>query len=82
MAKSKSFSLEVLYNDEGNITDPDKVARIVSEFFKKWFDSSDEDEVRDDQVADYSAAGNEAGGVSLLRDLEYHGPTPKRCWAE
>ena len=82
MAKSKSFSLEVLYNDEGNITDPDEVARIVSEFFKKWFDSSDEDEVRDEQVADYSAAGNEAGWCKLAERLEIPWAQSKRCWTE
>ena len=59
--ESKSFSLEVLYNEEGNITDPDELARIVTEFFKKWLDSSNEDEVRDDQVTNYSSTENEAG---------------------
>ena len=37
MSKSDSFSLDVLYDKDGNITDPDEVARIVTEFFKKWF---------------------------------------------
>ncbi len=69
MAKSKSFFLEVLYNEEGNITDPDEVARIVTEFFKKWLDSSNEDEVRNDQVANYSAAENEAGWFKLSERL-------------
>ena len=69
MAKYNSFSMEVLYNDEGNITDPDEVARIVTEFFKKWFDSSEEDYVGDDQVARFSATENEAGWFDLSRRL-------------
>ncbi len=69
MSKSNSFSLDVLYDKDGNITDPDEVARIVTEFFKKWFDSSDEDEVRDDQVAKFSAAGNEKGWFDLSEKL-------------
>ncbi len=69
MSKSNSFSLDVLYDDDGNITDPDEVARIVTEFFKKWFDSSDGDEVRDDEVAKFSAAGNEKGWFNLSQKL-------------
>ncbi len=34
MSKFNSFSLDVLYDEEGNITDPDEAARIVTEFFK------------------------------------------------
>ena len=33
MAKSSSFSMEVLYGQNGNTTDPLEIARIVTEFF-------------------------------------------------
>ena len=40
MAKSKAFSLEALYSEDGTITDPDDVARIVTEFYRLWFTHS------------------------------------------
>ena len=34
MAKSSSFSLDVLYNDKGNILDTEEISRIITDFFK------------------------------------------------
>ena len=58
MAKTNSFSMEVLYNEAGNITDADEVARIVTEFFADWFNSSEDDNLRDSELS----------GLSELRD--------------
>ena len=69
MAKSKSFSLEALYNDDGTVTDPDEVARIVTEFFRMWFNSTTEDDIRDDCVAKYSAENNIGGWEKLSESM-------------
>ncbi len=47
MAKSSSFSMEVLYGQDGNISDPIEIARIVTEFFQAWFNSDQDDDARD-----------------------------------
>ena len=69
IAKSKAFSLEALYNEEGTITDPDEVARIVTEFFRLWFNSTTEDDIRDESVAEYSAEHNIRGWEKLSEQL-------------
>jgi hypothetical protein len=55
MAKSKAFSLEVLYGEEGNITDADEISKIVTEFFREWFNTTAEDDIRDEDLAEFSA---------------------------
>ncbi len=69
MMKSTAFTMDVLYNQDGNVTDPDEIARIVTEFFKQWFASSTEDDVRDDQVSNFSALENEVGWLKLAERL-------------
>ena len=69
MMKQSSFSMDVIYNQDGNVTDPDDISRIVTEFFKQWFAASTEDDVRDDQVANFSARENEAGWLKLAERL-------------
>jgi hypothetical protein len=69
MMKQSSFTMEVLYDKEGNVTDPDEISKIVIEFFRQWFAASTEDDVRDDQVANFSARENEAGWFKLAERL-------------
>ena len=51
MAKSSSFSMDVLYNDQGNIVDTEEISRIVTDFFRDWFNASEDDDLRDEDVA-------------------------------
>ena len=69
MAKSSSFSLEVLYGQSGNTTDPLEIAKTVTEFFKAWFNSDQDDDERDSDVADFSASGNEEAWAGLADRL-------------
>ena len=69
MAKSKSFSLDVLYSDDGNTTDADEISRIVTEFFKEWFSTSPDDSWRDEGAADLSGAGDTEGWKALANRL-------------
>ncbi len=69
MAKSSSFSMEVLYGQDGNTTDPIEIARIVTEFFQAWFNSDHDDDARDTEVSDFSASGNGAAWAGLAERL-------------
>ena len=65
MAKSNSFSMDVLYGKEGNIVDAEIISRIITDFFQAWFNTSEEDDYRDQAVSELSASQNERG----CRDL-------------
>jgi hypothetical protein len=69
MAKSSSFSLEVLYGQNGNTTDPLEIAKTVTEFFQAWFNSDHDDDERDSDVADFSTSGNEGAWAGLAERL-------------
>ncbi len=69
MAKSSSFSLEVLYGKNGNTTDPLEIAKTVTEFFQAWFNFDHDDDERDSDVADFSASGNEEAWAGLAERL-------------
>ena len=43
--------------------------RLLQNSFRQWFASSTEDDVRDDQVANFSARENEAGWFKLAERL-------------
>ena len=47
MAKSNSFSMDVLYGKEGNIVDAVEISRIITDFFQAWFNTTEEDDYRD-----------------------------------
>ncbi len=36
MMKQSSFSMDVLYDKDGNVTDPEEISKIVTEFFRQW----------------------------------------------
>ena len=69
MAKSTAFSLDVLYNDHENIVDTNEISRIVTEFFKEWFNASPEDDLRDLEVAQLSESQDEIGCRALAQRL-------------
>ena len=69
MAKSTSFSLDVLYNDSGNIVDTNEISRIVTEFFKEWFNASPDDDLRDSSLAQLSKSQDEKGCRELAQRL-------------
>ena len=68
MAKSNSFSMDVLYGKEGNIVDAVEISRIITDFFQDWFNTSEDDDYRDQAVSEVSATQNERG----CRDLAQH----------
>jgi hypothetical protein len=72
MANSKSFSLEVLYDPAGNVTDSEEISRIVTAFFREWFNASDEDRSRDEEVAKHSGESNTKGWLGLAERLKVH----------
>ena len=51
------------------MTDPNEVAKIVTEFFKSWFNSSDEDDIRDKEISDFSTTGDKAGWDKMAGDM-------------
>ena len=69
MAKSSTFSMDVLFNDEGNIVDTEEISRILTGFFKEWFNSSPEDGIRDSDVARLSESQDEKGCRALAQRL-------------
>ena len=44
----------MLYDPAGNVTDSEEISRIVTAFFKEWFNADDEDVTRDEEVAGLS----------------------------
>ena len=69
MAKTSNFSMEVLYHPDGNITDPDEVANIVTTFVETWLSSPDEEDGRDADISDFSTKGDRTGWNKLAGDL-------------
>ena len=69
MARSSTFSLDVIYGKEENVVDADEIARIVTEFFALWFNSTDDDDARDAEVAKCTTKVNEEEWGNLASKL-------------
>ena len=69
MARSPTFSLDVIYGKEENIVDADEIARIVTEFFALWFNATEDDDARDAEVAKCTTEVNEEEWRSLATKL-------------
>ncbi len=69
MMKQSSFTMDVLFDKEGNVNELVEISKIVTEFLRQWFASSTEDDVRDDQAANFSARENKAGWFKLAERL-------------
>ena len=69
MARSSTFSLDIIYGKDDNTIDADEIARIVTEFFALWFNSTDDDDARDAEVAKCTKEVNEEEWRSLASKL-------------
>ena len=69
MARSPSFSLDVIYGKEENIVDADEIARIVMEFFALWFNATEDDDSTDAEVTKCTTEVNEEEWRSLAIKL-------------
>ena len=69
MARSSTFSLDIIYGKDDNTIYADEIARIVTEFFALWFNSTDDDDARDAEVAKCTKEVNEEEWRSLASKL-------------